>query len=137
MFFKFYFMVTCDLWTCDHEMFMNDMCFMWCMCYILCMQMDAVGHLLEALFATVFVVVIGVLKIFFASSSSAIPVWILDLFPRNMNGKSWSCGLGRGVTATSMAFATKTVDPGSFRFLVCDWLTACLWLTHVVDQAEE
>ena len=57
--------------------------------------------------------------------------------PRNMNGKSWSCGLGRGVTATFMAFATKTVDPGSFRFLVCDWFTACLWLTHVVDQAEE
>jgi hypothetical protein len=95
--------------------------------------MDAVGHLPEALFATVFVVVIWGAQFFF------LPLHHQQSLcgPRNMNGKSWSCGLGRGVTATFMAFATKTVDPGSFRFLVCDWFTACLWLTHVVDQAEE
>ena len=124
-------MVTCDLWTCDHEIFMNDMCFMWCMCYILCMQMDAVGHLLEALFATVFVVVIWVAEDFlclFIRNPCVDP----DTPPKKYEGESWSCGLGRRVTATFMAFATKTVDPGSFRFLICDWFTACLQLTHVI-----
>ena len=76
--------------------------------------MDAVGHLLEALFATVFVVVIWVAEDFlclFIRNPCVDP----DTPPKKYEGESWSCGLGRRVTATFYGLCYKDSQPREFQ----------------------
>ena len=107
-------MVTCDLWTCDHEIFMNDMCFMWCMCYIICMYMDAVGHLPEAQVATAFVVIGGAqdfLRLFIISNPSVDP----GPLPKKYEGRTMELWTGEKSNCHFYGLCYKDSRPREFQ----------------------
>ena len=96
--------------------------------------MDAVGHLLEALFATVFVVVIWGAQDFlclFISNPCVDP----GPPPKKYEGESWSCGLGRRVTATFYGLCYKDSQPREFQFS-CLWLVHCMFVVDTCDISD-